>query len=237
MDHLRQMSLLSSRGFLTFSFFLAYTQSSPTTFSRHKNNNTRIFVKWLTIVGQPVNHNSRTMEELQFKSLATRGRNRPADSPLWQTAAAAVCVCVCVYNNMCMSVCVCWYQFSDLSLQVLDAVQLPLAAALGGDAVLAAAPDVVDELQLLWGQLVHLDEDLEVVARQVCDLVHGEGQLHLRGQQGQNRVRTGSEQGQNRVTWSCCSGLTEEPLTSFRASITHRWRLSRVGWKLQKQSQ
>lgn len=69
----------------------------------------------------------------------------------------------------------------DLTLQVLDAVQLPLAAALGGDAVFAAAADVVNELQLLWGQLVHLDEDLEVIARQVGDLVHGEGQLYLRG--------------------------------------------------------
>lgn len=71
------------------------------------------------------------------------------------------------------------YQFADLALQVLDAVELPLAAALGGDAVLAATANVVDELQLLRAQLVHLDEDLEVVARQVGDLVHGEGQLHL----------------------------------------------------------
>lgn len=41
------------------------------------------------------------------------------------------------------------YQFADLALQVLDAVQLPLATALGGDAVFAAATDVMDELQLL----------------------------------------------------------------------------------------
>ena len=71
------------------------------------------------------------------------------------------------------------YQLADLHLQVLDAVQLPLAAALGGDAVLAAPPHVVDELQLLRAQLVHLDQDLEVVAGQVGDLVHREGQLHL----------------------------------------------------------
>ena len=41
------------------------------------------------------------------------------------------------------------YQSVYLHLQVLDAVQLSLAAALGGDAVLTAPPDVVDELQLL----------------------------------------------------------------------------------------
>lgn len=51
-----------------------------------------------------------------------------------------LCVCVCVIRS---------YQFVDLTLQVLDAVQLPLAAALGGDAVFAAAADVVNELQLL----------------------------------------------------------------------------------------
>ena len=73
------------------------------------------------------------------------------------------------------------HQFADLTLQVLNAVELPLSAALRRDAVLAAAPDVVDELQLLRAQLVHLDEDLEVVARQVGDLVHGERQLHLEG--------------------------------------------------------
>jgi len=72
--------------------------------------------------------------------------------------------------------CVCGsYQFADLALQVLDAVQLPLATALGGDAVFAASAYVVDELQLLRVQLVHLDEDLEVVAWQVGDVVHGEG--------------------------------------------------------------
>lgn len=41
------------------------------------------------------------------------------------------------------------YQFTDLVFQVLDTVQLPLAASLGSDAVFAAAADVVDELQLL----------------------------------------------------------------------------------------
>ena len=41
------------------------------------------------------------------------------------------------------------YQFAYLTLQVLDTVELPLAAALSGDAVLASSADVVDELQLL----------------------------------------------------------------------------------------
>lgn len=31
---------------------------------------------------------------------------------------------------------------------------------------------------------MHLDEDLEVIAWQVGDLVHGEGQLYLKGPQG-----------------------------------------------------
>lgn len=53
-----------------------------------------------------------------------------------------VCACMCV--------CVVWpHQFADLTLQVLDAVQLPLATALGSDAVFAAAADIVDEFQLL----------------------------------------------------------------------------------------
>lgn len=51
-------------------------------------------------------------------------------------------VCVCVFV-------VCSHQFANLTLQVLDAVQLPLATALGSDAVFAAAADVVNELQLL----------------------------------------------------------------------------------------
>lgn len=40
------------------------------------------------------------------------------------------------------------HQFSDLTLQVQDTVQLPLAAALGCDAILAAPPDVMNKLQL-----------------------------------------------------------------------------------------
>lgn len=71
------------------------------------------------------------------------------------------------------------YQLADLTLQVLDAVQLPLAAALGSDAVLAPPPDVVDELQLLRGQFVHLYHDLEVVTWKIGDLVHGEGECDL----------------------------------------------------------
>lgn len=82
------------------------------------------------------------------------------------------------------------HQLADLPLQVLDAVQFPLAAALSSDAVLAAAPDVVDELQLLGRQFVHLDQNLEVVARQVGDLVHGEGQLDLQQAGGAHTVTT-----------------------------------------------
>lgn len=38
------------------------------------------------------------------------------------------------------------HQLADLTFQVLNTVQLPLAAALGGDAVLAAPADVVNKL-------------------------------------------------------------------------------------------
>lgn len=41
------------------------------------------------------------------------------------------------------------HQFSDLTLQVQNAVKLPLAAALRRDAVLTPPSHVVDELKLL----------------------------------------------------------------------------------------
>lgn len=60
------------------------------------------------------------------------------------------CACDFIYKGLSDTNTGSWsYQFADLALQVLDAVQLPLAAALRGDAVLAAAADVVNELQLL----------------------------------------------------------------------------------------
>lgn len=40
------------------------------------------------------------------------------------------------------------HQFSDLTLQVENAVELPLAAALGCYAVLTPSPHVVNKLQL-----------------------------------------------------------------------------------------
>lgn len=79
---------------------------------------------------------------------------------------------------------VCWrkqstHQFSDLTLQVQDAVELPLAAALRCDAVLTPPPHVVDELELLRGQFVHFHQHLEVVPWKICDLIYGERELHL----------------------------------------------------------
>lgn len=71
------------------------------------------------------------------------------------------------------------HQFSDLALQVQDAVQLPLAAALRCDAVLAPPPHVMDELELLRGQFVHFHQHLEVVPWKICDLIDGERELHL----------------------------------------------------------
>ena len=71
------------------------------------------------------------------------------------------------------------HQFSDLTLQVEDAVELPLAAALRRDAVLTPPPHVVDELKLFRGQFVHFHQHLEVVPWKICDLIYGERQLHL----------------------------------------------------------
>lgn len=71
------------------------------------------------------------------------------------------------------------YQFADFTLQVVDAVQLPLAAALRGQPVLAAAPHVVHEFQLLRREGVLLQQLLEVIPAQVHHPVDGEGQVHL----------------------------------------------------------
>jgi hypothetical protein len=37
----------------------------------------------------------------------------------------------------------------------------------------------MDELQLLWGQFVHLYHDLEVITRKIGDLIHREGKFDL----------------------------------------------------------
>lgn len=71
------------------------------------------------------------------------------------------------------------HQLPDLALQVEDAVELPLAAPLRRDAVLAAPPHVVDVLELLRGQFVHFHQHLEVVPWKIRDLVDGERQLNL----------------------------------------------------------
>lgn len=71
------------------------------------------------------------------------------------------------------------YQFAYLALQVEDAVEFPLPAALGGDTVFTPSAHVVDELELLRRQLVHLHHHLEVVAWKICDLIDGERKLDL----------------------------------------------------------
>lgn len=71
------------------------------------------------------------------------------------------------------------HQFSDLTLQVQDTVELPLAAALRCDAVLTPPPHVVDKLKLFRGQFVHFHQHLEVIPWKICDLIYRERQLHL----------------------------------------------------------
>lgn len=71
------------------------------------------------------------------------------------------------------------HQFAYFTLKVQDAVKFPLAAALGRDAVLTASAHVVDEFQLLRGQLVHFHHHLEVVAWKICDLIDRERKLDL----------------------------------------------------------
>lgn len=83
------------------------------------------------------------------------------------------------------------YQFADFTLQVVDAVQLPLAAALGGQPVFAAAPHVVHKLELLLREGLLLQQLLEVVSAQVHDPVDGERQVHLRQPEWGVRQRSG----------------------------------------------
>lgn len=71
------------------------------------------------------------------------------------------------------------HQFSDLTLQVQDAVEFPLAAALRCNAVLTPPPHVMDKLKLFRGQFVHFHQHLEVIPWKICDLIYGERQLHL----------------------------------------------------------
>lgn len=71
------------------------------------------------------------------------------------------------------------HQFSDLTLQVQDAVKFPLATALCCNAVLTPPPHVMDKLKLFRGQFVHFHQHLEVIPWKICDLIYGERQLHL----------------------------------------------------------
>lgn len=73
-----------------------------------------------------------------------------------------------------------FYQLVDFTLQVVDAVEFPLAATLSCEPVFAASPHVVDKLQLFSCKDVLLQQLLEVVPTQIHDPVDREWQLHLR---------------------------------------------------------
>ena len=62
-------------------------------------------------------------------------------------------------------------------------VDLALAAVLRGDLVLAAAPDVAAEGELLLGELVLAQQVVELVHGQVDDVGAGDGQPHAGGLQ------------------------------------------------------
>ena len=62
-------------------------------------------------------------------------------------------------------------------------VDLALAAVLRGDLVLAAAPDVAAERELLLGELVLAQQVVELVHGQVDDVGAGDGQPHAGGLQ------------------------------------------------------
>lgn len=71
------------------------------------------------------------------------------------------------------------YQFVDFTLQVVNALQFPLAAAPSSQSVLAASPHAVDKVELLLGQVRLLQKLLEVVPAQVHDPLHREWQVNL----------------------------------------------------------
>lgn len=71
------------------------------------------------------------------------------------------------------------YQLFNFRLQVLYAVEFPLAAALGGNPVLTPPPDVMDTVQLFWSQLVHPQQGLEVIPREGNDPLCVKWQLYL----------------------------------------------------------
>ena len=62
-------------------------------------------------------------------------------------------------------------------------VDLALAAVLRGDLVLAAAPDVAAERELLLGELVLAQQVVELVHGQVDDVGAGDRQPHAGGLQ------------------------------------------------------
>ena len=67
-----------------------------------------------------------------------------------------------------------FYQFVDFTLQIIDAVELPLAATLSCEAVFAAPSHIMDKVQLFARKNLLLQQLLEVISAQIHNPVDRE---------------------------------------------------------------
>ena len=58
------------------------------------------------------------------------------------------------------------HQLLDFRLQILDTVKLSLAAALRSNPVFTSSPNIMDAIELFWGQLVHFQQRLKIISRE-----------------------------------------------------------------------
>lgn len=115
----------------------------------------------------------------------------------------------------------CAYQFFNLALQVVDAVQLPLTTASRCDAVFAASSHVMHKVQLLPCQTLKLQHLLEVIAAQRCNPLHREWELWANhGAEQRQRTETGTRR-EN-------SSMIKRAMFTTKLSstvVTHHWVL------------